>query len=98
MHVAPAADKVLHLDLATFGNLEAAVKNWGLIPAEFARHYGLTFITSFFLHGGLVHLIGNVAVFAHLGGADAGVVFWLWTRRSLSMDTAPPLTEPARTI
>ncbi len=175
-----------------------------MIPAKFTRHFGLTFVTSFFLHGGLFHLIGNlyflivfgdntedvlgkgrylllvaaaamvgdvthiladpraavpcigasggisgilayyclrfprasvgmvwwlrwfrlpvglmfalwvltqivgamwvsagmgnVAVFAHLGGAAVGVLFWLWTRRSLSMDTAPPLTQPARTI
>jgi hypothetical protein len=28
--------------------------------------------------------IGNVTVFAHLGGAAVGVLFWLWTRHSLS--------------
>jgi membrane associated rhomboid family serine protease len=39
----------------------------------------------------------NVAVFAHLGGAAVGVLFWLWNRRLLSVDTAPPLTQPART-
>ena len=191
------------VSLATYGNLRAVVNEWGMIPAEFTRHFGLTFITSFFLHGGLFHLfgnlcflivfgdntedilgkrrylllvaaaafvgdiahiladpraavpcvgasggisgilayyclrfprasigivwrfrwsrlpvglmftlwvltqivgamwvsagMGNVAVFAHLGGAAVGVLFWLWTRRSLSMDTAPPLTQPART-
>lgn len=29
---------------------------------------------------GIVH----VAVFAHLGGAAVGVLFWLWTRHSIS--------------
>ena len=46
--------------LAAMGDLEAAVGSWGLIPAEFARYSGLTFLTSFFLHAGLFHLIGNL--------------------------------------
>jgi membrane associated rhomboid family serine protease len=33
---------------------------WGLVPAEFGRHFGLTLITSFFLHGGYFHLFGNL--------------------------------------
>jgi membrane associated rhomboid family serine protease/Zn-finger nucleic acid-binding protein len=32
----------------------------GLIPAEMGRFYGLTFVTSFFLHVSLVHLVGNL--------------------------------------
>ncbi|MHC4677439.1 MAG: rhomboid family intramembrane serine protease, partial [Planctomycetota bacterium] len=36
------------------------VTNWGLVPAELGRRFGLTFVTSFFLHGGLVHLFGNL--------------------------------------
>jgi membrane associated rhomboid family serine protease len=48
------------VSFATFRNLESAVTNWGLIPAEFSRHFGLTFVTSFFLHGGLIHLLGNL--------------------------------------
>ena len=41
-------------------DLKAAVENWGLIPAEFGRHFGLTFLTSFFLHGSVFHLLGNL--------------------------------------
>jgi len=48
------------VSLLAFRNLEAVIANWGMIPAQFARHFGLTFITSFFLHGGLVHLLGNL--------------------------------------
>ncbi len=48
------------VSLAAMANLKAAVEDWGLIPAEFGRHFGLTFLTSFFLHGGLFHLIGNL--------------------------------------
>jgi len=46
--------------VATLRDLKPVVMNWGLIPAELGRHFGLTFITSFFLHGGLVHMFGNL--------------------------------------
>ena len=44
----------------TARNLEAAIEGFGLVPAQLWRHGGVTFITSFFLHAGLLHLIGNV--------------------------------------
>ena len=45
-----------------FATVEAPeiISEWGLVPAECLRHEGLTFITSMFLHGGLMHLIGNL--------------------------------------
>ena len=48
------------VSILAFRNLEAAVTNWGMIPAEMTRHYGLTLVTSFFLHGSIGHLIGNL--------------------------------------
>ena len=33
---------------------------WGFIPAEWGRHGGLTLVTSFFLHGGIFHLLSNM--------------------------------------
>jgi membrane associated rhomboid family serine protease/Zn-finger nucleic acid-binding protein len=48
------------VSIATFRNLGPVVMKWGLVPAEFGRHFGLTFITSFFLHGGYFHLFGNL--------------------------------------
>ncbi len=42
---------------ATWG---AASKEYGLIPSQLWRHNGLTFLTSFFLHGGIAHLLGNL--------------------------------------
>jgi len=48
------------VSLLAFRDLPAAVNGWGLIPAEFSRHFGLTFVTSFLLHGGIVHLLGNL--------------------------------------
>jgi hypothetical protein len=41
--------------------------------------------------------IGNVAVYAHLGGAAVGVLFWWWTRRPFSADAASPVTRPLKT-
>lgn len=191
------------VSILAFRDLEAAVTQWGLIPAQFMRHFGLTFATSFFLHGGPSHLIGNlyflvvfgdntedvlgkrrflllvalaaivghiahilsdptsdipcigasggisgvlayyclrfprasvgmlwcfrwirmpvgimfalwvlmqffgavelsagignVAVYAHLGGAAVGILFWWWTRRSFSADAASLATRPLKT-
>jgi membrane associated rhomboid family serine protease/Zn-finger nucleic acid-binding protein len=61
----PLATLVLSLliavvSLGAFSNLESAARNFGLIPHDAWRHGGLTFLTSFFLHGGLFHLGGNL--------------------------------------
>lgn len=45
--------------LAMF-DLRDVIDSYGLIPAEWDRLGGLTWLTAFFLHGGLIHLIGNV--------------------------------------
>ena len=44
----------------TFANLGPVVEEFGLVPAEALRRGGVTFVTGFFLHAGLFHLIGNV--------------------------------------
>ncbi len=44
----------------TAGHLEAAIDGFGLVPAQLWRHGGITLVTSFFLHAGWLHLIGNV--------------------------------------
>ena len=51
----------------TAWDIPAAADQWGLIPAEMFRHGGLTFVTCFFLHGGIFHLIGNVYFLLILG-------------------------------
>jgi membrane associated rhomboid family serine protease/Zn-finger nucleic acid-binding protein len=43
-----------------FFDLENAVEQFGLIPAKAWRFGGLTFLTSFFLHAGIVHLVSNL--------------------------------------
>lgn len=48
------------VSIATASDLRHWVNEYGLIPAQAGRHHGLTFLTSFFLHGGLVHVVGNL--------------------------------------
>jgi membrane associated rhomboid family serine protease len=43
-----------------FTDFSLAVDNLGFIPAQFGRDSGATFLTSFFVHGGWMHLIGNL--------------------------------------
>ncbi len=43
-----------------FLNLNHWIALFGLIPAEAGRYVGLTFLTSFFLHGGIFHLAANM--------------------------------------
>jgi membrane associated rhomboid family serine protease len=51
-----------------FFNLDSAVENFGMVPAHAFRYGGATFITSFFLHGGWMHLLGNLYFFLLFGG------------------------------
>jgi membrane associated rhomboid family serine protease len=48
------------VSVGAFFNLDAAVETFGLVPAEAWRYGGATFITSFLLHGGIFHLLGNL--------------------------------------
>ena len=42
-------------------NVQAFLQTWGVVPAEISRGQDLiTLITSMFLHGGWMHLIGNM--------------------------------------
>ncbi len=43
------------------------VTEWAFLPAEAWRHGGLTFLTYFFLHGGVFHLVGNLYFFLVFG-------------------------------
>jgi len=47
--------------------LAAAIAEWGLIPAKWARNNGLTVVTCFFLHAGWLHLLGNLYFFLIFG-------------------------------
>lgn len=45
--------------LASVAGLQGVVEEWGFVPDRMGRHGGATWITSFFLHGGLLHLFSN---------------------------------------
>lgn len=51
----------------TYTHLQAAIDAWGYIPAVWSRHGGLTIFTSMFLHGGVLHLLGNLYFLLILG-------------------------------
>ncbi|HLX69561.1 MAG TPA: rhomboid family intramembrane serine protease [Verrucomicrobiae bacterium] len=48
------------ISIIAFTNLDAAINTWGFVPAEALRYGGITLLTSFFLHAGIVHLVGNL--------------------------------------
>jgi len=53
--------------LVTSGARDELVRQWGFVPAEWGRHGGLTFVTSFFIHAGLFHLLSNLYFFLVFG-------------------------------
>ncbi|MHC4079669.1 MAG: rhomboid family intramembrane serine protease [Planctomycetota bacterium] len=46
--------------ILAFQDMETALQDWALLPEEFWRHGGDNTLTSFFVHGGWAHLIGNM--------------------------------------
>lgn len=51
---------VVAISSAAFYYGDAVVQRYALIPAQAGRYGGTTLLTSFFLHGGIVHLLGNM--------------------------------------
>jgi membrane associated rhomboid family serine protease/Zn-finger nucleic acid-binding protein len=51
---------IIGASVFAFTRLHEIVSQFGLIPAEATRLHGLTFVTSFFLHAGIIHLAGNM--------------------------------------
>ena len=88
---------------AAFFNLEEVVRDWGLIPAEFTRHFGLTFISSFLLHGGIFHLISNL-YFLLVFGDNVEDILGKWRYlllifiASIMGDVAHVIADPASDI
>jgi membrane associated rhomboid family serine protease len=48
------------VSIVAFLDLDSAVDSLGLVPAQLGRYGGLTLLTSFCLHGGILHLLGNM--------------------------------------
>jgi membrane associated rhomboid family serine protease len=55
------------LNSAPAGSSAGPTQDWGFIPSEWMRQGGLTLITSFFLHGGVFHLLSNMYFFVVFG-------------------------------
>lgn len=51
---------IIAVNVFAFPHLREVVEQFGLIPAQATRFGGLTLLTSFFLHGGILHLVGNM--------------------------------------
>ena len=60
---------IISASLLAFSNLREVVQRFGLIPAQATRLDGLTFVTSFFLHAGIIHLAGNTYFLLAFGHA-----------------------------
>jgi len=48
------------VSISSFSNLEAISQQFGLIPSQLFRYGGLTLFSNFFIHGGWLHLLGNM--------------------------------------
>jgi hypothetical protein len=60
---------IICASLVAFPNLREVVQRFGLIPVQATRLDGLTFVTSFFLHAGIIHLAGNMYFLLAFGHA-----------------------------
>ena len=60
---------IISVSLLAFLDMRDVVQRFGLIPAEATRLGGLTFVTSFFLHAGIIHLAGNMYFLLAFGHA-----------------------------
>jgi len=60
---------IICASLRAFLNLREVVQSFGLIPVQATRLDGLTFVTSFFLHAGVIHLAGNMYFLLAFGHA-----------------------------
>jgi membrane associated rhomboid family serine protease/Zn-finger nucleic acid-binding protein len=60
---------IICASVVAFRHLREVVQRFGLIPAEATRLDGLTFVTSFFLHAGIIHLAGNMYFLLAFGHA-----------------------------
>jgi membrane associated rhomboid family serine protease len=86
------------------GTEEAAIIEWAVVPAELLRGHGwITPFTAMFLHGGVMHIVGNMvflAVFAPMiedaMGRGKFVLFYLLG--GLAATAAQIAMDPASTV
>lgn len=90
---------IVAVSIIAFTDLESVVGRWGLIPAELDRYFGLTFLTSFFLHAGFFHLLVNLYFLIVFGDNTEDVLgkfryVLLIVLASLAGDVAHILSSP----
>lgn len=90
---------IVVVSIIAFTDLESVVGRWGLIPAELDRYFGLTFLTSFFLHAGFFHLLVNLYFLIVFGDNTEDVLgkfryVLLIVLASLAGDVAHILSSP----
>lgn len=51
---------VLLFAVSVYTGLEQVIRDFGFIPAEAGRMYGVSWISSSLLHAGVMHLVGNI--------------------------------------
>lgn len=68
------------ISVYAFFDLKRYVDHFGFIPSRFERYGGLTFLTSFFFHADIFHLLGNMYFFFIFGD---NVEDWLGRKRYL---------------
>jgi membrane associated rhomboid family serine protease len=68
---------LMTLGFSDWKSLISVVWDWSLLPAKAMRHGGLTFVTSFFLHLGWIHLLGNLYFLLVFGDGLEDDIGWL---------------------
>jgi membrane associated rhomboid family serine protease len=67
------------ISVSAFYSLPSIIQQFGLIPDQAGRYYGATFLTSFFLHGSIWHLVGNLYFLVVFGrGVERDIGPWRW--------------------
>lgn len=56
------------VSICAFFNLREVIAHFGLVPAHAFRLGGFTWLSAFFLHGGIWHLVGNLYFLLIFGG------------------------------
>lgn len=81
------AATVVLISLWSFSSLRDIVAAYGLVPADPWRSGGVTWLTSFFLHGGWLHLIGNLYFLLVFGDNVEDDLGYLWYAMLLILAT-----------
>ncbi|HEX4924377.1 MAG TPA: rhomboid family intramembrane serine protease [Bdellovibrionales bacterium] len=68
---------ISYISIKAFPNLEEVVKAYAFIPSEPYRGGGMTLLSSFFLHGGWYHLLGNMYFLAIFGDNVEEYLGWV---------------------